>query len=90
MVDAMEKYFPKSVQFTVPKGGMFTWATLEEDKSSLELFNRAIKKNVAFVPGDPVYINVSGINTLRLNYTNATSEKIEEGIKRLGEAMQEY
>ena len=90
MADSMEKYFPKSVQFTVPKGGMFTWATLEEDKSSLELFNRAIKKNVAFVPGDPFYINVSGINTLRLNYTNATSEKIEEGIKRLGEAMQEY
>ena len=89
MVEAMRKYFPQNVKFTVPKGGMFTWATLEEGKLALDLFNRAIKKNVAFVPGDPFYVNEHNVNTLRLNYTNATSEKIEEGIKRLAEAMKE-
>lgn len=89
MVDAMGKYFGKNVKYTVPKGGMFTWVTLPEGYSSLKLFERAIAKNVAFVPGDPFYVNESNVNTLRLNYTNATSERIEEGIKRLAEAMKE-
>ena len=89
MVEAMKEYFPNSVKFTIPKGGMFTWATLEEGKSSLELFDKAIKRNVAFVPGDPFYVNEHNVNTLRLNYTNATREKIQEGIKRLSEAMKE-
>ena len=89
MVGAMEKYFPKNIKYTVPKGGMFSWVTLEEGKSSVDLFNKAIKKNVAFVPGDPFYVNEHNVNTLRLNYTNADSETIEEGIKRLAEALKE-
>ena len=89
MVEAMKKYFPQDVKFTIPKGGMFTWATLPEGQVALELFDLVIKRNVAFVPGDPFYVNEHNVNTLRLNYTNATSERIEEGIKRLAEAMQE-
>ena len=89
MVDAMKEFFPSSVKFTIPKGGMFTWATLEEGKSALDLFNKAIKKNVAFVPGDPFYVDEHNVNTLRLNYTNATQDRIKEGIKRLAEAMHE-
>ncbi len=90
MVEAMEKYFPKSVKFTRPKGGMFSWVTLEEGKSSLELFNKAIEKNVAFVPGNPFYIDSSkDVNTLRLNYTNADNDTIIEGIKRLAQSMEE-
>ena len=90
MVEAMEKYFPKSVKFTRPKGGMFSWVTLEEGKSSLELFNKAIEKNVAFVPGNPFYIDsAKNVNTLRLNYTNADNDTIIEGIKRLAQSMEE-
>ena len=89
MVEAMKRYFPENIKFTIPKGGMFTWVTLEEGRSSLDLFDKAIKKNVAFVPGDPFYVDEHNVNTLRLNYTNATEERIEEGIKRLADAMRE-
>ena len=90
MVQAMEEYFPKTVSFTRPKGGMFSWVTLEEGKSSLELFNKAIKKNVAFVPGYPFYIEQNkDVNTLRLKYTNADNETIKEGIKRLAQSLDE-
>ncbi len=90
MVEAMKKYFPKNIKFTIPKGGMFTWVTLEEEKSSTKLFDKAIKKNVAFVPGNPFYIDATkDTNTLRLNYTNADENTIEEGIKRLSEALLE-
>ncbi len=89
MVNAMEKYFPKEIKFTRPKGGMFSWVTLQQGKSAIKLFEKAIKKNVAFVPGDPFYVGINNVNTLRLNYTNADSQTIEEGIKRLSEALGE-
>lgn len=89
MVEAMQKYFPTNVKYTIPKGGMFTWVTLEEGKDVLELFDKAINKKVAFVPGHPFYVNPEKVNTLRLNYTNADAQTIDIGIKRLAEALQE-
>lgn len=89
MLEAMDRYFPKNVKYTRPDGGMFLWVTLPEGVSSLKLFPKALEKKVAFVPGDPFYINKKDVNTMRLNYTNADSETIEEGIKRLGELLAE-
>ena len=89
MVSAMKEFFPPEVKFTQPKGGMFTWVTLREGMDVIKLFDKAIEKKVAFVPGHPFYVNPKNVNTLRLNYTNADSETIKEGIKRLSEAIKE-
>lgn len=85
MINAMETYFPKEVTFTRPKGGMFIWATLPEGQGSKALFDKAIQEKVAFVPGDPFYTDGRVANTMRLNYTNASKEVIEKGIRRIGE-----
>ena len=89
MIQAMEEFFPKNVKFTYPKGGMFTWVTLEEGKDVLTLFDKAIAKNVAFVPGHPFYVKPEKVNTLRLNYTNADEQTIRTGIDRLAQALRE-
>ncbi len=89
MTGAMEEFFPKNVKFTYPKGGMFTWVTIEEGKDVLTLFDKAIAQNVAFVPGHPFYVNPDKVNTLRLNYTNADEQTIRTGIKRLAAALGE-
>lgn len=87
MLEAMKTYFPKAVSYTQPEGGMFVWARLPEGQSALELFPRAMEQKVAFVPGDPFYVSKKNVNTLRLNYTNATPEVITEGIRRLGSIL---
>ena len=89
MLDAMAEYFPDTVTYTKPDGGMFIWATLPEGVSALEIFPKALEKKVAFVPGDPFYVNQHNVNTMRLNYTNADSDTIREGIRRLGELLKE-
>lgn len=89
MVAAMDRYFPETVKYTKPHGGMFLWVTLPEGVSALSLFPKALEKKVAFVPGDPFYINMKNTNTMRLNYTNADSQAIEEGIRRLGDLLKE-
>ena len=87
MLRAMEQYFPADVQFTRPDGGMFIWASLKEGESALALFHKASEKKVVFVPGNPFYTDGRDANTMRLNYTNCSSEIIKEGIKRLGSLM---
>lgn len=83
MVSLIEEQFPVEIKCTKPEGGMFLWVTLPENLSSMELFDRAIKENVAFVPGSPFYVGGGGENTLRLNFSNSDEKKIEEGINRL-------
>jgi 2-aminoadipate transaminase len=56
--------------------------------SAMELFDKAIKENVAFVPGKPFYVGSdSEENTLRLSYVTVDEVSILEGIKRLSRCM---
>ncbi len=90
MSKAIADYFPDEVEVTTPEGGMFLWASLPRGCSSMELVDVAIKRKVAFVPGRPFYVDGSGDNTLRLNFTSTDPERIEEGIARLGACMKEF
>ncbi|WP_274309017.1 PLP-dependent aminotransferase family protein [Solibacillus daqui] len=87
MLAAMDKYFPAHVSYTKPEGGMFIWVTMNNGANALDKFHEAMEQKVAFVPGNPFYTSKSDVNTMRLNYTNATPEMIEEGIKRLGQIL---
>ncbi|MGE7690050.1 PLP-dependent aminotransferase family protein [Lysinibacillus sp. NPDC097214] len=87
MLNAIEEFFPAHVDYTRPEGGMFIWATMNNGTSSVDVFEKAMEQKVAFVPGDPFYTSKTGVNTMRLNYTNATPEVIREGIKRLGSIL---
>ena len=87
MINAMKKYFPEGIKYTVPQGGMFLWVTLPEGMSALKMFPKALEKKVVYVPGDPFYVGRQDVNAMRLNYTNADSATIDEGIKRLGQLL---
>ena len=87
MLAAIDRHFPPEVRCTRPEGGMFLWGSLPEGYDSMDLFNLAIENKVAFVPGRPFYVDGSGENTFRLNFSNANPERIEEGIARLGRCL---
>lgn len=89
MVEAMKKYFPKEVTFTNPEGGLFLWVTLPENLNARDIAVKAIEKKVAFVPGGAFYPDSPEENHFRLNYSCMPEDKIEEGIKRLGEVLTE-
>ncbi|MBI3328734.1 MAG: PLP-dependent aminotransferase family protein [Nitrospinae bacterium] len=87
MLAAMKKYFPPGVHWTVPQGGLFLWVVLPEHLDAADILRAAIAEHVAFVPGSSFFADRSGRNTLRLNFSNARPEKIDEGIRRLGEVL---
>ena len=88
MVAAMEQYFPSSVAWIPPKGGMFIWVTLPENIKATTLLEEAIKNNVLFVPGENFYVGgKEGANCLRMNFSNPSKEEITTGIKILGQLI---
>ena len=89
MIDTMRAEFPPQVKFTDPDGGLFTWVELPEGIDTRELAPKAMAQNVAYVPGSGFYPSGNTKNCMRLNYSNATDERIVEGIKRLGKVLRE-
>ncbi len=65
MSRAIEAFFPEGVRATRPEGGMFLWVTLPEGCSAMALFEKAIAQKVAFVPGDPFYVEGANHNEHR-------------------------
>ena len=85
MLAAMDRYFPPEVDWTHPQGGLFLWGILPDYMDAAEVLEAAVdEEKVAFVPGEAFHPAGDGKNTMRINFSNASPEKIEEGIYRLG------
>ena len=85
MLDALTRYFPTECSWTRPEGGLFLWARVPEWIDTGELLHDAVTAKVAYVPGYAFYADSTrGRNAMRLNFSNAKPEFIEEGIQRLG------
>ena len=91
MVESMEKYFPEGkVKWVVPEGGIFLWCECPTITDISPIVEKCLEKKVAIVPGSNFAPDIyAPSNMFRLNYSSATLEKIEEGIKRLGEVLTE-
>ncbi len=91
MVSAMEKYFPAGkVTWVVPEGGIFLWCKCPTINDITPVVDKCLERKVAIVPGSNFATDIfAPSNMFRLNYSSATLENIEEGIKRLGEVLTE-
>jgi 2-aminoadipate transaminase len=89
MLAALQEFFPEECTWTRPQGGLFLWVTLPAGLQSGKLFKTALEENVAFVPGESFYsvTDEMGARQLRLNFSNASPEKIREGMRRLANAV---
>jgi 2-aminoadipate transaminase len=89
MLDALADHFPPQAEWTRPSGGLFIWATLPDFIDTTDLLARALRENVAFVPGEAAFLDGRGRNAMRLNYSGSDEDAIREGIRRIGEVVTE-
>jgi 2-aminoadipate transaminase len=89
MLDALAEFFPREAEWTRPQGGLFIWATLPDFIDTTDLLARALRENVAFVPGEGAYLDGRGRNSMRLNFSASDGDEIREGIRRIGEVIRE-
>ena len=90
LLAALAAHMPAGVSWTRPEGGMFVWVTLPAGMDGAKLLARSLETvKVAFVPGRAFFADGSGENTLRLSFSCASAEMIDEGMRRLGRLIAE-
>jgi 2-aminoadipate transaminase len=87
LVDALQRHIGDEAQFVVPEGGYFLWVELPEAVDTEQLLAAAGERGVTFVKGSDFMLE-GGRNCLRLAFSAVTPEQIDEGIKRLAEALE--
>jgi len=90
MVEALREHFPAQASWTEPEGGLFIWATLPEYIDTSDLLAKALREDVAFVPGQAAYVDETrGRSSMRLNFSGVGDEEIREGVRRIGKTIAE-
>jgi 2-aminoadipate transaminase len=89
MLAALDELLGDVATWTHPEGGLFVWLVLPEHIDTWALFEKAIARNVAFIPGGAFAVHGGYTNTLRLNFSKVTPEEIVEGVRRLAEVIRD-
>ncbi|CAA9498740.1 MAG: Aspartate aminotransferase (AspB-14) [uncultured Solirubrobacterales bacterium] len=89
MLDALAEFFPAEAEWTRPAGGLFIWATLPDFIDTTDLLARALRDNVAFVPGEGAYLDGRGRSSMRLNFSGSNEDAVREGVRRIGKVVSE-
>jgi 2-aminoadipate transaminase len=89
MLDSLADHFPRQAEWTRPAGGLFIWATLPDFIDTTDLLARALRDNVAFVPGEAAFLDGRGRSSMRLNFSGSDEASIREGVRRIGEVVTE-
>ncbi len=89
MLEALAEHLPREATWTQPNGGLFIWARLPDYIDTTDLLARALRENVAFVPGRAAYMDGRGGSEMRLNFSGISDDDIREGVRRIGKIVRE-
>ncbi|KAB1909709.1 PLP-dependent aminotransferase family protein [Micromonospora tulbaghiae] len=85
LAESLRRHIPEA-RFVEPDGGYFLWVELPEDVEVDRLAPAAAERGVAVVKGSDFMVD-GGRHALRLAYSAVTADRIDEGVRRLAEAM---
>ena len=89
LMSLLEKYMPSKVTWTRPEGGLFLFLTMPEGFDAVKFYDKALDAGVAYVAGEFFHPDRSGKNTMRLNFSFMSHERIAEGVKLLAGLLAE-
>jgi DNA-binding transcriptional MocR family regulator len=87
MLQAIATHWPEEVRVNHPAGGFHLWCRLPADMRSRSLLREAATEQVAFVIGEPFHVDGGGQQHFRLSYAFPETDHIEEGVRRIGNAI---
>jgi 2-aminoadipate transaminase len=84
MLAALENHMSSLAKWSRPQGGLFLWVELLQQIDTLPLLRQAVEQErVAFIPGQPFFVDGSGSNTLRLSFSNVSDDNINLGLEKI-------
>ena len=87
LLGLLEEHMPEGVRWTRPEGGLFLFLTMPEGFDAVKFYDKALDAGVAYVAGEFFHPDRSGKNTMRLNFSFMSPERITEGIKLLASLL---
>lgn len=87
MLQKIDESFPEGTKRTDPDGGYYVWVTLPDGLDGKELLQDAIEEiQITYGVGEGFYIqkDKTGNNCIRMCFSGAAEELIEESITKLG------
>jgi DNA-binding transcriptional MocR family regulator len=84
MTDAASRYFPEGTKVTRPTGGMVLWVEFPRGVDAMELYRRALNKDVSVLPGPLFSPKGQYKRHIRLNCGHPWSERIDEAMITIG------
>ena len=88
LLSLLEEHMPEGVRWTHPEGGLFLFLTMPEGFDAVKFYDKALGAGVAYVAGEFFHPDRSGKNTMRLNFSFMSPERITEGIKLLADLLE--
>jgi 2-aminoadipate transaminase len=89
MAEAIRKYFPEEVTWKEPRGGFYIWMKLPEKLNIMDVLKASIEKGAVFVIGKTFDPEGNDNSHFRLAFSHTPEDKIEKGIKILGDALKD-
>ncbi len=87
LLSLLEEHMPEGVKWTHPEGGLFLFLTMPEGFDAVKFYDVALEAGVAYVAGEFFHPDRSGKNTMRLNFSFMTHERMKEGIALLASLL---
>ncbi|MBQ7877077.1 MAG: PLP-dependent aminotransferase family protein [Bacteroidales bacterium] len=87
LLSLLEKHMPEGVTWTHPEGGLFLFLTMPDGFDAVKFYDTALDAGVAYVAGEFFHPDRSGKNTMRLNFSFMSPERITEGIRLLADLL---
>ncbi len=89
MVNALTTHLGGVLQWSMPRGGFFLWTRLPEGLTGEGLLSVAHKRGVIYVSGEAFFVDGSGTEYIRLAFSGPTHDRINEGVRRLADAVRD-
>ena len=87
LLSLLQEHMPEGVTWTHPEGGLFLFLTMPEGFDAVRFYDKSLDAGVAYVAGEFFHPDRSGKNTMRLNFSFMSPERITEGIKLLSQLL---
>lgn len=87
---SLKENMPPEVHFSIPLGGLHFWFSMPKTFYSINLYNKAKKRGILFVPGDVFFPNQRPTSSFRLSFAGIDSQDIEKSVTVFSEIIKNF
>ena len=84
---AIANHWPAAMRVSNPTGGFYLWAATPREVRARALLDASERRGAAFLFGEAFFADSGGDHNFRLALTAVRRDQIDEGIRRIGEAI---